>query len=498
MSDGTDLMNHDTINALAISYACAQGDTRDYLAREAYSYRLVAEAFAPLLQRWGAVQHVPHAESRLDFTLRRLRRQGKQPLHLSFLPLHLGYLTSEAPNVAFPFWEFPDIPDVDLEYNPRNNWRRIAERLTLLLTACSFTRDAFQRAGVQTPIHVVPVPIRDEYFRIPEWRPAQRVVLDCAAYVLPQAEPTPLTLGIAWEAYPGHSRSVKDWLRYWYGRHLRPRMPTGLARRLSWVLHPERRPASSSSSLPLATQPQLELEGIVYTAIFNPFDPRKNWADLLTAFVHALGDRPDATLVLKLVAAKALTERALLGVLTHYRSLGLRHRCKIAVVADYLTDEQMRELTRASTFHVNASRAEGANLPLQDFLAAARPAISPRHTAMSDYFHDEMGFVVASHPEPTRWPHAPDQHLRTMWHAPVWASLRDQLHASYTMATEQPRAYQVLAARSREQIEDFAGTERVWPQLAAALRAAMEVVPFAARGLAVPAGAKPRAAVGSP
>lgn len=460
-------------SAAAVSYACSQGDTRDHLAREAYSYRLVYEAFAPLLRRWGEVREVPLAESRLDFALRSLARTGKRPLHLSFLPLHLGYLTSLAPNVAFPFWEFPDIPDENLDDNPRNHWRRIADRQTLLLTACTFTRDAFRRAGVEAPIHVVPVPLDDRYFRVPEWQPGQRVTLDCPARVLSQTESPPLTLGIPWDAYPGGSGSTKQWLRYWYGRQVRPRLPTEWAKRLSWMLHPERRPSTNAAVLPRAADPPLELDGIVYTAIFNPFDPRKNWADLLSAFVHALGDRPDATLVLKLVIARDLAERGLLGVVSHYRSLGLKHRCKIAIISEYLTEEQLQALAHASTYLVSATRAEGANLPLQNFLAAARPAVSPNHTAMADYFHNEMGFVVAAHPAPTRWPHAPDQQLRTTWHAPVWASLRDQLRASYDVARDRPRQYQRLATRSREQIEDHAGRERVWPLLAAALNAAL-------------------------
>jgi hypothetical protein len=177
-------------------------------------------------------------------------------------------------------------------------------------------------------------------------------------------------------------------------------------------------------------------------------------------------------LVFKLGVKPDLTPDAVNGIISYYRGLSLPHRCKLAVITEYLTDEQMVELTRASTFHLNATRAEGANLPLQDFLAAGRPGVSPRHTAMCDYFHDEMGFVVASHPEPTRWPHLPELGLTTSWHHPVWESLCAQLQASYETAKQHPRAYQIMASRSREQIEDYASAERVWPRLVAALNAA--------------------------
>ena len=156
------------------------------LGREAYSYRFVFDAFAPLLRRWGSLSEVTQAESRLDYALWRCRQQGLEPLHLSFLPLHLTYLSRRAANVAFPFWEFPDIPNRAFDNNLRNNWVHIAQQLDLILTACTFTRDAFVRAGVTTPIRVVPVPIQRDYFSVPPWTGDQHRVLDCPCYVFPQ------------------------------------------------------------------------------------------------------------------------------------------------------------------------------------------------------------------------------------------------------------------------------------------------------------------------
>src|SRR5436309_420984 len=145
--------------ALIVSSVFPETETVQRIGREAYGYHFVYRAFASLLARWGHTQEVTRPESRLDYALWRARQQNRAPLHLSFTPLHLMYLTARAPNVAFPFWEFPDIPHADLANNPRNNWVRIAQRLDLILTASTFTRDAFLRAGVRTPIQVVPVPI---------------------------------------------------------------------------------------------------------------------------------------------------------------------------------------------------------------------------------------------------------------------------------------------------------------------------------------------------
>ena len=112
--------------------------------------------------------------------------------------------------------------------------------------------------------------------------------------------------------------------------------------------------------------------GVVYTTVLNPFDFRKNLDDLLSGFLLALGDRPDATLVVKLVVCPQLAARSLNAIIRSYLHLGLRHRCKLVFVTEYLSDAQMVELARASTYYVNTSHAEGACLPLQDFLAAGR------------------------------------------------------------------------------------------------------------------------------
>ena len=88
-----------------------------------------------------------------------------------------------------------------------------------------------------------------------------------------------------------------------YLNEVKPRLPGAIARsvtsankRLSAWRH-------GPGPLPPMTNAQsLVLDGIVYTTIVNPFDPRKNWQDTLSAFLLALGDRADATLVVKVVA----------------------------------------------------------------------------------------------------------------------------------------------------------------------------------------------------
>jgi glycosyltransferase involved in cell wall biosynthesis len=221
--------------------------------------------------------------------------------------------------------------------------------------------------------------------------------------------------------------------------------------------------------LPYQARPRLELEGVVYLSYVNPFDPRKNWQDVLSAYLRALGDRADATLVIKVVVCPELATRGLGGMIGHYKALGLRHRCKLAFVADYLEEPQLVELTRAATYYVNAARAEGANLPLRDALAAGRPGIAPAHTSMADYFSDYLGWVVRSSPEPTCFPHDPTRRQLTSWQRIDWQSLCDAFRASYEVARRHPQRYRLLGEAARRQMLQSATAEQVYPVLAAAL-----------------------------
>src|SRR3954451_14012762 len=89
--------------AVVISSVYHETDLARKIGLEAYSYPFVARAFLPLLEEWGRTTFITSPESRLDFALHRAREQGLEPIHVSFMPLHLAYLTGQAPTLAFPF-----------------------------------------------------------------------------------------------------------------------------------------------------------------------------------------------------------------------------------------------------------------------------------------------------------------------------------------------------------------------------------------------------------
>lgn len=430
---------------------------------DCYSYYFVLRAFAPLLARWGVVNEVANDKFLLDDALLRARSEYDQAAHLSFLPPHHMHVSSAGPNVAYPFWEFPDIPDAGAD-EPRNNWVAVCQKLSLILTACEFTRDAFVRAGVSTPICVVPVPIRSDYFQLPAWQPERRATLDCPCYVLP-----PTADGVnELPRLPWRQRA-----RGLYRNRLRPYLPAAVHRCLaagSRAMMAVEEPATPERfPLPYRETQGLELSGVVYASIFNPFDMRKNWQDLLAAFLKALGDKEDATLVIKLAVSKTMAREGLHNLFCHYQRLKIKHRAKVAVISTFLSDEQMLQLTQASAYYLNTSLAEGACLPLQDFLAAGRPAVAPAHTAMSEYIDERLAFVVDSRPEPTHWPWDAQRRPTTSWNRVRRRSLEAQLRASYDAAKRDGKRYRAMGVCGRERMNALASAESVWPKLTEAL-----------------------------
>jgi len=477
--------------ALVVSSVFTETEMAAKLGREAYSYRFVFRAFEPLLRRWGPTIEITRPESRLDYALWRARRQNLEPIHLSFLPLHMTYITHGAPNIAVPAWEFPDIPNTDFQNNPRNNWLRIADQLSVIMTHCHITRNAFLRAGVKPPVHLVPVPIPPEYFQVPPWERSQRVVLDCPCYVFPQPESAREIQPNPWLAASTTSASLKEKARQAYKGYVKPRLPSGVHKSVTLAVRAVRAMRTARAEevrVPYPVSPTLELSGVVYSTIFNPYDPRKNFQDMLSAYLLALGDCEDATLVIKLVLCPELAAEALKNMIHYYLGLGLRHRCKLVFINAFLPDELMVELARASTYYLNTSRAEGSCLPLQNYLAGGRPGVAPAHTGMADYLDDDIGFTIACHPEPAGWPHDPEHRFTTTWQRLVWWSLHNQLRNSYEVARKDRALYQAMGLRGRQRLAAFAGAESVWPPLAAALDAAKASV------LRTPASTEPVAA----
>lgn len=450
---------------LLTSYMLGAPDGKN-MGAPGYSHEFVARLFRPLLERWGAVRDIRDAARELQAAVADCRQRGAQPVHFSVLPFQDVSFPADAPTIVMPAWEFPDVPDHAFNDNPQNDWPATAARSELVLVSGPFTESALRRGGTTAPIEIVPVPTPDAYFMIDLWASGRSTTVDCWAFEFPGSQENEPTVE---PKIPGKTlaKSLEKTLRTVTRRMLGAAGYDKVSRLIKTrrTSHRQRADTPDFRRLPYRQVEQVTLSGIVYTSILNPGDGRKNWQDLLTGFLISLADRDDATLVVKLISKnQSLVQR----VIHFYRGLGLRHRCRLVVICDYLTDEQMLQLCRGTTYYLQSSKAEGNCLPLMNYLSAGRPGISPDHSSMGDYFSDRCGFVVESHPEPSAWPHDKALRIRTTWGRIVWSSLRDQIAASYRLAHD-VEAYAALAAECRRHMTGWAS----YPAVAARLDAAL-------------------------
>jgi glycosyltransferase involved in cell wall biosynthesis len=490
------------------------------LGSPAYSYAFVVEALIPVLEEFGRCVLVDRPESRLPFLAARAVEDGFRPVHLCVNPPQDGYMTPALPTILYPFWEFPRIPDRDFGFDTRQNWARLVRPASLILTACHFTAKAFEGVGLRCPIAVVPTPLDPAHFTLPPWDPKASWTLKCRHTSLGE-EPAPLqaSTGLPSDDAPSWPESglwrigkrgfhkiypwldprtvervsrVKDALRFvlghspaklaflgirgtyrrtvrrWLSLAALQKVTNAKNRVLAWF---GRTPTVVVD--PLLPSDSLTLGGLVYTSIFNLGDLRKNYIDMISAFLIAFRDRSDVTLVLKL-ATSPHREHHEVGVLrVAYEALGLAHRCRVAVITEYLDDEAMRGLMQATTYYVNTSHSEGACLPLQQALAGGRPGIAPDHTAMADYMDDQVGFVIRSHTEPTFWPHDPEKRLETERHRVLWSDIHDHFLESAAVADLGPARYEELSRNARRRMTEYASR----PVTAEALRHALTLLP---------------------
>lgn len=192
-----------------------------------------------------------------------------------------------------------------------------------------------------------------------------------------------------------------------------------------------------------------ELSGVVFTALFNPYDGRKNWVDMLTAFCAAFKDTADATLVFKLGHHEY--QSALNDMLMCMARMP-KFKCRVVLLQGFLDKVEFDSLIRASAFTVNASHGEGQCLPLMEFLSCGKPAVAPRHSAMLDYIDEEVAFIVDSWLDATAWSHDPRLAYRTLRHQIDWSSLVEAYRTAYQCVLNDPSRYEKMSAAAIERM----------------------------------------------
>lgn len=455
-----------------------------------YSYYFVLREFLPVLQRLGEVIIVTEPAREVDAHYHAATANGECCVFLSFSPPHRTTLNLECPTVPVFAWEFDSIPTQSWYEQPEHDWRYGLQLCGRAIVHSALTVQTVHEAmGADFPVIALPAPVWDKFdslrvavsapasgaYRIDvrtgvlfdtsdlslqPWMPGEDAVAAAVAAARGQApasaEPVPESRLPSAPAMtvPRVSR-LRITLRYlveWYRLVWRDSLPAPLTELIERLRRKEDQPALAA---PPPVSPWVpaahwfELDGVVFTAVFNPYDGRKNWVDMLTAFCSAFRDTADATLVFKLGHHEY--RDAIEGMLMGLARLPT-FRCRVVILHGYLEKSAYDSLIQATTYVVNASHGEGQCLPLMEYLSCGKPAIAPRHSAMVDYIDADVAFVVASWLDATAWPHDPRLAYRTCRHQIDWSSLRDAYRAAYDCARHEPARYKKMSAAAVERM----------------------------------------------
>lgn len=388
---------------------------RSAMGESEYSYYFVMRRFMPLLASRAKVTVIGDA-AHLDEACAGVRASGREPMLLMFAPPHRAPKSSPCPLVPVFAWEFDTIPDEPFGTDESQDWASFLRRQVGAITHSQYAVAAVKRSiGAAIPLVSLPAPVWDEHA--------------CGS-------------DLAWT---GAAREIR------FRGILLDSTALGLDREPTFE--------------PLALEPteqRLRLSGTVFTSVLNPKDGRKNWREMLSAFVWPLRDDPHATLVLKLVhhdLAKVCEE-----VLLELRKLA-PYRCRIVAVAGFLESDAYRQLVHATAFTVNSSLGEGQCLPLMEFMSAGRPAIAPNHTAMAEYVDDSNAFVVESSAEWTHWPQDPRRRLKCLRQRIDWESLCRGFEGAASLARADLSRYRAMSSRAADALERYCSRATVEPRL---------------------------------
>ncbi|WP_373386672.1 glycosyltransferase [Pseudomonas alcaligenes] len=466
-----------------------------------YSYYFVLRDFLPVLRQLGEVVVIERPQVEVDEHYAMSLERGERCLFLSFTPPHKVVLGLRCPTLPVFAWEFDSIPSEHWLDEVNQNWAHVLQQCGGAITHSALTvRAVRQVLGDDFPIVSIPSPVWDRYAELRAGaavptchriRVGSGIVLDTQDVNLEPFMPGLDAVAAAVANARGVARSEKSdtgankpgtgssegrlaisrrYLAAWYQQVVRGLLPWLPEYRLPSVdtatetqaehmepaNHVQPRGLSvedEQSGAPEWTpQPcEFELRGAVFTALFNPYDGRKNWIDMLTAFCAAFRDNPEATLVFKLGHHDY---RAALNSMLMCIARLPRFRCRVLVVHGFLEKAEFDRLIEASTFVVNASHGEGQCLPLMELMSCGKPAIAPRNSAMLDYIDEDVAFVVHSWLDATAWPHDPRLAYRTCRHQLDWSSLVVQYQTALHCYREEPERYRRMSRAAIERMQE--------------------------------------------
>ncbi|RLP54829.1 MAG: glycosyltransferase family 1 protein [Ketobacter sp.] len=482
------------------------GNVSSSLGLPEYSYYFVLKSYLPLLRRIGDVVEVLNPQSEVDPIFHQCNQDGLPCVFLSFSPPGRTLTSLRCPTISVFAWEFEDIPYESWGKEISANWAYVLRQLPGAITHSSYSKKSVRdRMGPDYIVASIPAPVwqEDGLVQAPVDVNLKKLSLQFSGYLVNSKDISwaEIEPNVQWDRKSNQSWlqpsgggyeagtelrgksvpaksvfavlqravvSVKHHFVEWHNDVLEGILPP---RMLTTVSEPEgatQNPECRVESLPAALRERfysdfhtLDLEGVIYSAVINPEDGRKNHRDLISVFAETFRDCKDACLLLKLTHSNP--DRGLSRLLAEiYRSTPFQ--CQIVLLASYLDDRGFQSMMNATSFVVNASHGEGQCLPLMEFMSSGIPAIAPNTTAMADYINSANAFIVKSSREMTSWPQDPRQVLRTFRYQIDPESLHHAYAESYRVAKDSEK-YSRMATAARKSQKIFCSLDQAEKQL---------------------------------
>jgi hypothetical protein len=304
-----------------------------------YSYGFALDSFKKTINDTDKVMGVlsyPFNNAVVNSTIRKSNRA----VQVSFLPPDVALIAPRAFNICTFAWEFDRLPSKSEERNGifKKDYAKTLKSFDAVLTLSSYSQETLASYGIDS--HVLPSAV--------ERKPVDQdeTIDDLACYELSTSE-------------------------NYYSNH---------------------------NSIPLGSL----LENTEYSQrflyILNPHDIRKNFGNLVTAFVKFREDYPDAILILKMTAQGDLGKLQQTAFRREFPVFEDTLFENVYFIPQKLTDSKLQMLMESCEKYVSPSRAEGQNLPLCEAMVSDRVCIAPDHTSMKDYINHDSAIILDHHP----------------------------------------------------------------------------------------------------
>ncbi|MEM6414659.1 MAG: glycosyltransferase [Pseudomonadota bacterium] len=435
-----------------------------------YSYFFVLEDFIPLLSDLGRVTRVTDAKNEVDALYKSSQELGEKCIFLNFTAPQNLISDIQCPTAHVFAWEFNTLPTETWLEDGLQDWRAALAKHSCAITHSHYAKKAItDEMGFDFNVAVIPSPVwnkfDDERAVISDREPIKSTYLHFHGRLFDTKQ---LELFMEYDAFqktqqcievtdlpptpkvgdnPGLHRNnpLKDLLRaatppiLWqplsrlYQTHIREQsQKTKEENALVTSAASQKESINHQTEFNEDDRPNaVRLDGVIYTSIFNPLDGRKNWRDMVSAFIWANKSNKDATLIIK---APKLDVDDFINPLIDFLKRFIPFDCRVIVIKAFLNHDEYRTLMEATTYYINTSYGEGQCLPLMEYLSAGIPAIAPDSTALADYINADIAFVIKSHAEPSTWQHDPRLSYRALRYRIDWMDLVKGFEESYRLA----------------------------------------------------------------